>query len=196
MPQVDAKGRAVYHEPDRVRHFSKDLGGVGGHRRHPTAPQKGVEPRPVHRVDAHAHIIGQVLPEGERTDTRSEGHFFLCTANTPHQSVGKLNPSGRSSPNPNEPWVLKFALTECLCGWSCCSGASRLWFPAVESPPQTASHWWPAEAPSPSPCLCRGSMSPANTHQQSGTFWSSFTEMSFSKYVGNRNFCRLSSSHS
>lgn len=57
--------RAVYHEPDGVRHLSEDLGGIRGHRRHPATPQNGVEPGLIHWVDSHAHIIGQILP-GER----------------------------------------------------------------------------------------------------------------------------------
>lgn len=61
----DRERRAVYHEPDGVRHLSEDLGGIGGHRRHPATPQDGVEPRLIHWVHSHTHIIGQILP-GER----------------------------------------------------------------------------------------------------------------------------------
>ena len=72
--------RAVYHEPDGVRHLAEVLGGVGGDRRHPAAPQEGVEPRLVHRVDGHPHVIGQVLPGGGGGEG---GHSI-----TPLQSAG------------------------------------------------------------------------------------------------------------
>ena len=61
----DREGRAVYHEPDGVRHLSEDLGGIRGHRRHPATPQNGVEPGLIHWVDSHTHVIGQILPGGK-----------------------------------------------------------------------------------------------------------------------------------
>lgn len=61
----DRERRAVYHEPDGVRHLSENLRGIGGHRRHPTTPQNRVEPGLIHWVDSHTHIICQILP-GER----------------------------------------------------------------------------------------------------------------------------------
>lgn len=55
--------RNVYHEPDGVRHFVKNLRGIGGYGRHPTTPQNGVQPRLIHRVDSHAHIVCQIFPD-------------------------------------------------------------------------------------------------------------------------------------
>ena len=72
--------RVVYHEPDGVRHLAEVLGGVGGDRRHPAAPQEGVEPGLVHRVHRHTHVVGQVLP-GRRGGKHSI---------TPVQSAGVL----------------------------------------------------------------------------------------------------------
>lgn len=68
----EGERRAVYHEPDGIRHLSEDMGGIRRHRRHPTTPQNGVEPGLIHRVDSHTHIIGQVLPGGRKIQVSTE----------------------------------------------------------------------------------------------------------------------------
>lgn len=63
-------------------------------------------------------------------------------------------------------------LTVCLWGWPCCSEGSGLLFPSALSLQPTASHPPSAEDLVPSPCLCRGSMSPGKNTYDMERPWS------------------------
>lgn len=51
-----------YHEPERIVHLPQHLRGLGGDGRHPTAPQQGIQPRIVHRIQSQTDVVHIIQP--------------------------------------------------------------------------------------------------------------------------------------